>query len=303
MTIPCQTVIKENGEVIPGTMDTTAKFNLMTKGIDLKGKLFLDAGCNAGMMCQLASQAGAIPKGIDINFDTIKEARLTFPNLQFQCENAETLSDNYDIILASAMLHYVDLDKTLKQFSRCAKQVICDVWLHPSEVPIFALTTRGIYIPSYSAFIDIAGKYFGIIEKVGSSLSPDDSERFIFHLSNPRPNPPEAILIYGPPESGKSVLSRTYFNHLILRTDDIFFVWKDRHMNLDLSIQFSSDMLRGKELSRYIDFCTQQISDWLDSRINRDIVIEGYDLSFTDYRSNIINLLQSKGWKVTEVKI
>jgi len=284
-------------------MDTTAKFDLMTQGVDLKDKRLLDVGCNNGMMTYLASLRGAIAEGIDINYDTVKFARSLYPSIPFRCEQAETVTGNYDIILASAMLHYVDLDKTLSQFSRCAKQVICDIWLHPSEVPIFALTSRGIYVPSMPAFLSIASKYFKTVDLKGPSPSPDDSKRFIFHLSNPNPIQPEAILIYGPGESGKSVLSRTYFNHLILRTDDIFFVWKANRIDLMLSVAFFSDLLRGKGLSDYLSFCTNQISDWLNSRLNLDVVIEGYDLSFDDYRSQVVGLLTSNNWKVIEISL
>ena len=302
MTEPCQTVIK-NGITIKGTMDTTAKFNLMTEGVDLKGKRVLDVGCNEGMMCQLAAEQGANVLGIDINRDVIKQAKENFPHLNFECLSAEKMYGNYDIIIASAVLHYLDLDKTFAIFSRCVKQVICDIWLHPSEVPIFALTTRGIYIPSMSAFMHIASKYFSTIDLIGPSHSPDDSERFIFHLSNPLPNPPSAVIIYGIGDSGKSTLSRTYFNHSILRTDDIFFAWKEAHIHLMLSISFFSDMLRAKYLSNYLEFCTKEITNWLMPRLNHDIVIEGYDLCYEDYRTNVIDLLKSHNYKITEISL
>jgi len=300
MTIPCQTVIKENGEVIPGTMDTTAKFNLMTQGIDLKGKLFLDVGCNAGMMCSLASKAGAIPKGIDIDFETVKAARLTFPGIHFQCENAETLSASCDIILASAMLHYVDLDKTLRQFSRCAKQVICDVWLHPSEVPLFALTTRGIYIPSMPSFLNIALKYFKTVDLKGPSLSPDDSKRFIFHLSDPIPNKPEALLISGDGNSGKSTLSYT-LGRPVLILDQIIHEWFFYHQGMLQSVSQANTIINGDYWSKHLDFYKLYIINWLSTNRNRDIVVEGYELFIEAKKNIILNLL--KAGEVKEVNL
>lgn len=302
MTEPCQTVIKD-GITIKGTMDTTAKFNLMTSGVDLKGKRVLDVGCNEGMMCQLANQQGATVLGIDINRDTIKQAKENFPFLTFECLSAEEIYGNYDIIIASAVLHYLDLDKSFSTFARCTKQVICDIWLHPSELPIFYLSHRDIYIPSKSAFLNIASKYFDCIEEKGPSLSPDNSNRFIFHLSNPKPIQPSAILIYGIGDSGKSTLSRTYFNHLILKTDDIFFVWKSNRIHLMLSVSYFSGILRGHGLSDYLSFCTTEISNWLSHRMNRDIVIEGYDLCFDDYRSEVIKILKSNNYNVTEISL
>ncbi|MBE3141819.1 MAG: class I SAM-dependent methyltransferase, partial [Thermoplasmata archaeon] len=192
---PYQRIIKDGEIIQEGEMDTPTKFAQLTQGIDLAGKTVLDVGCNTGMMCYLAAQQGANVIGFDINRDYIKQAKELFPTLDFQCVPAEEIYGNYDIIIASAMLHYVNLEKVLAQFSRCSKQVLCDVWLHESQVPIFALTQRDIYIPSMSAFYNIASKYFETIEEKGMALSPDDSRRFIFHLSNPKSNPAKAVLI------------------------------------------------------------------------------------------------------------
>jgi len=297
-----QTIIKDN-EVIQGDMDTTIKFNQLIDGVDLFGKHLIDVGCNTGFMCKLATDKGSITTGIDINRDYISQAKSLFPTLDFQCADAEELTGSYDIIIASAMLHYTNLDKIFSRFSRCAKQVLCDIWLHPSDLPLFYLSHRDIYIPSRSAFINIASKYFSTIEEKGIALSPDQSSRFIYHLSNPLPNPPSAILIYGQGNSGKSTLSRTYFNHLILRTDDIFFAWKEAHIHLMLSISFFSDMMRSKYLVDYLNFCTTEITNWLSPRLNNDIVIEGYDLIYDDYRLNVIKLLKSHNYTITEISL
>lgn len=302
-TCPYQKIIKDGIEIQPGDMDTPTKFAQLTQGINLNGKKVLDAGCNTGMMCNLATLQGAISTGIDINRDYITQAKSLFPSLNFLCADAEELTGSYDIIIASAMLHYTNLNKILSQFSRCAKQVLCDIWLHPSELPLFYLSHRDIYIPSRSAFINIASKYFKTIEEKGPALSPDSSKRFIYHLSDPLPNPPSAIIIYGQGGIGKSTLSRTYFNHLILRTDDIFFAWKEAHIHLMLSISFFSDMLRSKYLLSYLKFCSNEITNWLSPRLNRDIVIEGYDLCYEDYRTNVIDLLKSHNYKITEINL
>ena len=37
--------------------------------------------------------------------------------------------------------------------------------------------------------------------------------------------------------------------------------------------------------------------------MNRDIVIEGYELSFEDYRLRVIEVLKEKGWDVKEIKL
>lgn len=299
MSIPCQTYLKD-GELVQGTMDTTAKFNLMTKGVDLKHKRLLDVGCNTGMMSYLASQQEALVKGIDIDCETIKQARSLYPDIPFFCEQAEAISGDYDIILASAIFHYTDLEKALCQFSRCTKLLICDVWLHSSQVPIFALTTRGLYIPSMPSFINIAGKYFQTIDLKGPSLSPDDSQRFIFHLSNPTPSIPEAVLISGNGLVGKSTLSFT-FNRPILALDQITHEWFFYRQDLLRSVRQSAAIVKGTHWQDYLEFYTSHISDWLTTNKHRDIVIEGFDLFDEDKKAIVLDLLKS--WKVKEINL
>jgi len=293
-------VIKENGEVIQGTMDTSAKFTLMFEGVDLNGKTLLDVGCNSGMMTYLASKNGALATGLDIDYETVKYAKSLFPNLPFYCGNAESISGSYDIILASAILHYVDLDKAFRQFSRCAKQVICDIWLHPSEVAILALTRRGIYIPSLYAFLGFASKYFSKIESKGPSPSPDDSKRFIYHLSNPILSKPKAVLISGDGDSGKSTLSYT-FNYPTLALDQITHEWFFYHQGLFQSVSQSNLIMRGDYWSHYLDFYSLYITNWLNTNKNRDIVIEGFDLSIEAKKNIILGLLND--WTIEEIKL
>src|SRR3990167_4908494 len=121
MLNPYQKIIKDGVEIQAGDMDTPLKFQHLIRGVDLKGKRILDAGCNLGMMCQLAMEHGAVDAlGIDINLDYIEQARGLFPGLRFLCLPVEQLYGSYDIIIASALLHYVkDLDAVLKTFARC----------------------------------------------------------------------------------------------------------------------------------------------------------------------------------------
>lgn len=189
-------------------MDTPTKFQRLTQDALLEHKRVLDVGCNLGMMCFLALEQGADVIGIDQNRDYIEQARFLFPDIEFRCLRAEDVFGNYDIIIASSLFHYIrDWDGVLNQFARCSKQVLCDVWLNDSPEPIFTLSHRNIYIPSKSAFYNIAGKYFKCIEEKGEQLSPDISKRYIFHLSQPTPIPVEAVLIRGESATGKNDFS------------------------------------------------------------------------------------------------
>jgi hypothetical protein len=253
-------------------------------------------------MCYLASQQGAKTLGMDINRDYISQANSLFPELSFLCKPIEELYGNYDLIIASAMLHYIkDLDSTLLQLSRCAKKVLCDVWLHDSQVPIFALTHRDIFIPSKPAFLHLASKYFLVVEELGPALSPDSSSRYIYHLSEPKPNPANATIIYGEGGTGKTTLSRTFFNSVPFSTDWITLSWYRANRDNWLSVKWASDLNYGLCKDDFITYFINFLSDQLESFINRDIVLEGYDLLNDGLREQVIKLLSAKGWLVNSI--
>lgn len=54
-----QKIIRKGKEIQLGSIDTHAKFAQLTKGIDSKGKIVTDIGCNLGEMCMLAKRRGA----------------------------------------------------------------------------------------------------------------------------------------------------------------------------------------------------------------------------------------------------
>lgn len=291
-----------------GMIDTLTKFKHLSQDIDFTNKSVLDIGCNTGMLGYLASQQGASQvTGIDIDREVIRQARELFPKLTFRCERAEDVYGNYDIIIASGMLHYIsDLDSLFGYFARCAKQVLCDIWLHPSQVPIFALTPRGIYIPSKPAFISLVQKHFKTIELKGKTISPDDSERFIFHLSDPTPTIPEALFISGSGGIGKTTLAQTYFNHRHLMTDNISATWRNmitRDANALFSAAYYANLVRGNYIDSYLDFFIKTLNEWLIGCINRDIVLEGYELCFYDFKLKAADLIRNSGWEIKEIKL
>lgn len=302
-----QRIVKDGILIQEGSIDTLTKFAQLSEGIDFTDKTVLDVGCNTGMLGYLALQTGAKKvDAIDSNLDVINRAKSLFSEINFRCEQAEDIYGNYDIIIASGMLHYIkDLDTLFGYFSRCAKIVLCDVWLHPSQVPIYALTTRGLYIPSMPAFINTVRKHFADIDLKCETISPDDSKRFVFHLSNPTPTKPEAILISGPGGTGKTTLAQTYFNHRHLMTDNLSAAYRIS-MTRDASVLFSaayySNLVRGHYLDKYLDFFITTLNQWLTGCLNRDIVLEGYELCFYDFKLKAADLIRNSGWEIKEIK-
>lgn len=301
-----QRIIKDNLVIQEGDTDTLTKFLHLSQGINFNNKKVLDIGCNTGMLGYLALQNGASHvTGIDTNRDVIKRAKTIFPEITFRCEQAEEIYGSYDIIIASGVLHYIsDLDRLFGLFARCAKQVICDLWINQSQEPIFTSTYRNIYIPSIPAFYNITRKHFSTVEDKGPTISPDNSLRHVFHLSNPTPSTPEAILISGPGGTGKTTLAQTYFHHKHLMTDNIFASWRINltyDANKLFSAAYYANLVRGNYVNEYLDFFIQTLNTWLTGCINRDIILEGYELCFFDFKLRAAELIRNSGWEVKEI--
>jgi len=296
---PYQKIIKDGALIQSGEMDTPVKFGQLIQGINLRGKTVLDVGCNLGAMCNIATVNGATTRGIDINREYINQAKQIFPNLIFQCIAVESITGSYDIIIASAVLHYIgDLNKVFKIFAQCGKQVLCDIWLNDSLESIFTLSHRDIFIPSRSAFLNIVSKHFNKIEEKGLALTPDISKRYIFHLSEPITPVPKAVIIYGDSATGKTTLATTFINYKLIMTDNINISWIMANRNSLFSAHWNANLARGNYSSDYINFFINHISGLLSGCVNKNVVIEGYDLTFDDLRTPIVEHLKSKGWQV-----
>lgn len=302
-----QKIVKNGTLIQEGSIDTILKFQQLTQGIDFNGKTVLDVGCNTGMLGYLALQQGAKQViGIDVDRETISMAKELFPELTFRCEQAENIYGNYDIIIASGMLHYIkDLDHLFGMFARCSKQVVCDLWICESPDSIFTSTYRNIFIPSIPAFCSIARKHFSCIQDKGPTISPDNSLRHVFHLSGPTPSKPECILISGHGGTGKTTLAQTFFHHKHLMTDNLSAAYRIS-MTRDASVLFSaayySDLVRGHFINKYIDFFINTLAEWLSGCINQDIVLEGYELCFYDFKLKAAELIRNSGWEIKEIQ-
>ena len=285
-----------------GHIDTLAKFKQLTAGINLKGLRVLDVGCNLGMMTDLARRAGASKAvGVDTNRDMIEEANRLFPHCKFQIQAADWITGHYDIIIMSAVFHYfADPERVLNQAARCLSPngiLTMDAWLDPGDACVRAwYKDRSKWIPTSSAFMMMVKRCFDVLEIKGPALSPDNSKRFLYQLSSPKPNPPaRAVLIYGRGGTGKTTLATSYKYHH-LQIDSIFQTWRRVEPLKMMSVRWTADAVHGNELERHLDFFMSRVDKWLYSRRCQDVVIEGYDLLYDDFRKRALELLQKHGW-------
>jgi SAM-dependent methyltransferase len=75
---------------------------------DLKGKRFLDLGCNSGYYCAQAQLAGARRvAGVDIDKGVIATAREVYPRIEFFDEGWDHIPDGeFDVIILLSAIHY-----------------------------------------------------------------------------------------------------------------------------------------------------------------------------------------------------
>lgn len=304
---PYQRIIREGVVLQPGSVDTYRVFTDLTTGLDLHGKTVIDVGCNLGEMCRLAASHGASVLGVDCNPDYIRDAIRLNPNLPFWVATGERVFGNYDIAIAiaSSVFQYVgDQTTFLQQMARISRTLVMSLWTTETDpAPVMTWsTTRRLWVPSTSAFTSTASRFWGQIEWVGSTASPDGTPRRVVRLSLPTAAPAKAIILYGPSHSGKTTracdLARVGYEHLEL--DSLFIsYWMNGHRDLNFSVSDFVDAVWARndpaEVQEYLDFHSRLISDWLRTRVNLDVVVEGYDPIYPQYREMLREVLRE--WK------
>lgn len=89
--------------------------------------LILDVGCGDGRHCNIIQENGGKAMGIDLSEGMLKEARVLFPDCDFQKMDMRNLSfedDYFDGIWASGCIYHVpksDINDLIKEFKRALK--------------------------------------------------------------------------------------------------------------------------------------------------------------------------------------
>jgi 2-polyprenyl-3-methyl-5-hydroxy-6-metoxy-1,4-benzoquinol methylase len=161
-------------------------------------KNVLDIGCNTGYNCFKMAEKAKSVTGIDIFFNPIRDASLInnflykFNNIKFfQCDFFDFKDGNFDVILASSVIHYFVYDQ-FKFFIKCHQILNKNGYLileaGISQLPYFseiikrADNTTCEY-PSEFKLINELCKDFHLIYKSKSiNQHGDNTPRFIFQF-------------------------------------------------------------------------------------------------------------------------
>lgn len=315
---PYQRIIREGVEIQRGRIDTHRKFADVTSGVDLRGKRVLDLGCNLGEMCRLAKDAGASHvRGFDKEPGYVHEARDLNPDIPFDVVRAERATGQWDIVLAVGMLHYIADHKALfAQLARITKMVVGDVWLQTpfTLAANYKLSDRGLLVPSFDMFLRLASASFRHVRVLHQTPAPDHSDRFVFQLLEPTPVAHVARLIFGKGGTGKTTEARELaagkgYEHLQL--DAVFVDYRVSHPGTLSVSDFVDALQTGRnyregeekggafetEYQTYLLFHRDRVFKWLGSRIGLDVVIEGYDMVYPEYRAMVASVCDELGWK------
>ena len=183
----------------------------------LRGKRFLDVGCNEGFFCGYAAWDGAARSvGIDRNADSIARARQRFPNCEFHQQSWDHLPEgSFDVILLASALHYAKdqpaLVNALMGSVAPDGVLVLELGVHPSEKNEWVWVKRGIDERPFATMQKLREMLRHYAWKhVGPSVhqAGDPVPRAVVHVRHRRRI---AYLLMEPSGYGKSTIARGLF--------------------------------------------------------------------------------------------
>ena len=113
----------------------------------VKPRTILDLGCGGGWLSKILSAKGYHVIGIDISASLIKKATKVAPKsvgfLIGDCMNLPFDNTTFDLIIGIAVLHHLDLDKTLAECHRVLSKKGSMLFMEPNALnPLMAIGRR-----------------------------------------------------------------------------------------------------------------------------------------------------------------
>jgi SAM-dependent methyltransferase len=194
--------------------DSSAKLKAIGLPADLKGKSFLDLGCNEGFFCIEAKRRGARRiVGIDQSAEFISRARTRGRGIEFLNQSwAELPDEKFDVIVMLSALHYEERPREL--LARLHDHLTDDGLLilevgiasEPGAWRVWTQRKTVVYHPTMDMVLDRYLEPFSF-RVVGRSVDQpgDPVQRWVIHCWRRKPN---VVLITGLSNDGKSTLAR-----------------------------------------------------------------------------------------------
>lgn len=189
----------------------------------LKGKTFLDVGCNEGYFCGYAEFLGAKSvTGIDNNSRYLSVARCLFPQCTFLCQDWDDLGEEtYDVILNASAIHYAKDQKAFIDLlmSRLKPRgtLILEIGVAPGDSNEFVEVTRAIdkrLFPTKAKLFEMLDGYAIKFISRSAPQPGDPIPREVYHISHKLPY---AILALDNPHAGKTFTIKEILNPDIKR--------------------------------------------------------------------------------------
>jgi SAM-dependent methyltransferase len=294
---------------------------------DLRGKSFLDIGCNEGFFCNQAKQMGASRVvGIDITDTAIEKAKALYPEIEFLCQSWDTLPNGpFDVILHSSSLHHAsDAHQHIKRIHQALAGdglFILECGLapfnHPMEAGVYELggafweranqDLDTVFHPSEallrsSLLIDFS------VRAAGRSVSQpgDPFPRKVFHC---RKFKPIVLLVGGAGHAGKTTVAVELQRYGVPTFSSDFVLQRlatNRGLNAgplwsliksELDPRHAIPMYRRLNEPEMASHFAGEIVAMMP-KFHRFLVLEGYAFGLDNIREKTIELLRAEGYVV-----
>jgi len=122
-------------------------FKQLLKGINLKGKKFLEVGCGLGYFSDMANKMGAKVTAVDVGKKLIERCHKSIPKAKFFVASASNLpfkDESFNVVLCTEVIEHVEnQSKVLTEIFRVLKQGGYLVITTPNRMfkPLFSLLT------------------------------------------------------------------------------------------------------------------------------------------------------------------